>query len=266
MPEQFDKHNICAVIVTFNPDDKLERNINALTSQVDKILLVDNGSSDKKVIESFQSESIEVKLLDKNYGIGKALNEGIKYCCNRKYKLMLSMDQDTILFPDAVSELLEVINDGYSSAGINWDKRANNNQRVGYLITSGNLVNVEALKEIGGYNEELFIDSVDFDVSLRLRDHGYKLIKVAKALAEHHIGEDDGTTEGVYRHSVNRYFYISRNHYYILNKYWKRHPFFCLKKQMTFLREIWLIKKLDPEKEEKINQIRLGREANNKEI
>ena len=38
------KGRICAIMVTYNPDSPLEQNIRAVLPQVDKLIIVDNGT------------------------------------------------------------------------------------------------------------------------------------------------------------------------------------------------------------------------------
>ena len=56
-----------AIIVTYNPDvERLEENIKAIATQVDKVVIVDNGSDDQEfrsyIIRRF-SEMIKIRVL-----------------------------------------------------------------------------------------------------------------------------------------------------------------------------------------------------------
>lgn len=57
------------------------------------------------------------------------------------------------------------------------------------LITSGNIVNLEAWNKIGGYDEQLFIDFVDFDFTYRLHNAGYKICRLKWLYINHALGE-----------------------------------------------------------------------------
>lgn len=227
---------VCAVIVSYNPESILEDNIKSLLPQVGRCLIVDNGSSVRTPLEEYQKKyGVIVHYLQKNMGIAYALNVGLQYCVKNGFALMLSMDQDTVLNKNAVYVLLECMtNSGSASVGINWDNKIKKNQYVKYLITSGNLVKTFAAQQIGGYDNKLFIDSVDFDFSLRLVDAGYKLMKVAKAKAIHNLGNRQGDSNYI-THSVNRYAYIYRNHFYLCRKYIINHPLFVFKKNIILL-------------------------------
>ena len=263
----YNKHDICAVIVSYNPSDIILSNIESLLSQVEKCVVVDNGSENiHKIVKDLKSKVFDVAVLplEKNHGIAYALNRGYEYCINHEYRLMLTMDQDTVLDTHAVEKLLLALNSKKANAvGINWDKKISEDKSVDFLITSGNLVEVESIEKIGGYDEKLFIDSVDFDFSLRLIEHGYKLLKVADAYANHAIGEGltvkfFGKKITYFTHSPERYYYISRNHYYILQKY-SKHIVFCLKKRICFLYDKIRMVLLDEQRCEKMDMIRRGK-------
>ena len=251
---KFSTKDICAVIVSFNPTELLAKNVASLCNQVGQILIVDNGSEHTEVLDSIsENQHLEKRCLGRNFGIAYALNKGLDYCEEKGYKLILTMDQDTILENDAVYQLLRVMNKGkFSSVGFNWDGRANKNQIVRYLITSGNLVSVDKAKEIGGFDNNLFIDSVDFDFSLRLIEAGEKLIKVAKAKGTHNLGERQEGSRQYTTHSAQRYYYIYRNHFYLRRKYFKSHPLFIIKKDLALVYDLIKIMIWDNERKEKL--------------
>ena len=159
----------------------------------------------------------------------------------------MTMDQDSRLKDNCVLSLLKGINDGFDSVGPNYDNKqiSGDYKKVRFLITSGNLMTICALRSIGGFDGNLFIDSVDFDISLRLRKAGYRLAIVNDARMEHFIGERNTDNKGdeIFEHSVIRHYYIARNHYYILNKYFLFDPVFCIKKHISYIKSLAEVKK-----------------------
>ncbi len=261
--KNYSPEDICAVIVSYNPDQILENNIKTILQQGVKCVIVDNGSTQTELQEKV-SEAPDVTLIrfEENRGIAAALNKGLQFCIENSFLLMLTMDQDTVLSPGTIQALLDCMNRTEAeSVGINWDGKAEKDESVSFLITSGNLVSVEAAKSIDGYDEKLFIDSVDFDFSLRLTEQGYKQIKVAAAGAEHHLGEARQGS-GYITHSTQRYYYIYRNHFYLIRKYRRRHRAFCFKKQLALVYDLFRIILFDRERREKLAMLRKGyREA-----
>ncbi|WP_255465934.1 glycosyltransferase [Adlercreutzia sp. ZJ242] len=234
--------DICAVIISFNCDD-MEKTVESLISQCGCILIVDNGSKDdylahiRRVASSYNVGLIE---LGENLGQAAALNIGCEAAERAGFPLMLTMDQDSVLCDGCVQELLAGIEKGYASVGPNYCGKALRKRftDVRYLITSGNLVKVEAMRGAGGFTEELFIDSVDFDFSLKLRKQGYNLAMAKNAMMVHSIGD---RTEGlpghtILGHSVERHYYIARNQRYILYRYFAFDPVFCIKLWISGLR------------------------------
>ncbi|MEJ0107143.1 MAG: hypothetical protein WDO19_33470 [Bacteroidota bacterium] len=56
------------------------------------------------------------------------------------------------------------------------------------VITSGSLIQLDAWKETGGYNETLFIDEVDHEYCYRVKEKGYKVIQVNHVILNHQLG------------------------------------------------------------------------------
>ena len=264
---EWTKDDICAVVVSFQPDARLIDDLSSLLPQVAACVVVDNGSSGSDVMDrvkalvdegSKERASLDVIELGENRGIGAALNVGLSFCLDHGYGLLLTMDQDTVLAPDAVQALLETMYRHDSpSVGMNWDRQITADSEVRYLITSGNLVAADVAAAIGGYDEQLFIDSVDFDFSLRLSDHGYRMFKSAGALAEHRLGEKQGDSSYV-THSVDRYYYIYRNHFYLIRKHRKNHRVFCAKKQCALLLDMGKILCFDKDRKQKLQMLKKG--------
>ena len=247
----YKKEDVCAVIVSYNCDEIIKENIMSLKEQVAKTLIVDNASSvdSINIINMFCNDACVVVIYNKqNEGIGRGLNQGLAYAHDNGYKLILTMDQDTILDKEAVQRMLDVINTDrtISSVGPVYQIRKNNSLRkrlyskAAYLITSGNLTYVDKALEAGGYNEALFLDSVDFDFSLALRSNGGYLAIVHQSFMKHKIGEKETAKFLLFKfeilsHSPERHYYIYRNHVYILKKYFFKYPYLCSKKQLALI-------------------------------
>lgn len=87
---------------------------------------------------------------------------------------------------------------------------------IDFAISSGSLIPVSALDDVGFMDESLFIDHVDTEWCLRARSKGYKLFGVPAARMLHTLG-DKRTRFWLFRwrqvphHSPFRYYYILRN-------------------------------------------------------
>lgn len=224
---------IYAGIVVFNPNIKrLQDNLNAICCQVDRVILFDNGSSQqfkvKQVIKRYNNT--ELICSTKNLGIAAALNYLMKWGYDRKYNWMLSLDQDSVCDKDFVQKMKKnlipnsrqgivapIIKD--RNIGIVGHNPTNKIERVRTCITSGAFTNMNVWKEVGGYDEAMFIDSVDFEFCYRVRKSGYEVLQVHDVYLLHEIGESQRkrllfwnvTVNG---HSAFRKFYIAQNNIY----------------------------------------------------
>lgn len=61
------------------------------------------------------------------------------------------------------------------------------------IITSANLVKLDAWEKVGGYDEILFIDLVDVDFTYKLHLAGYKILKFPWLYFHHNLGEPKKT-------------------------------------------------------------------------
>lgn len=259
---KYSKKDVAAIIVTYNGGD-VRASVDSVLRQTAFGIIIDNGSNQETLdyLKEFEDKNAKVIRLEKNYGQAAALNVGMKAAKELGFSLVLTMDQDTILEDGCLKELLFCINEEYVSVGPNYKNIQKNAAfwKVRYLITSGNLIILDKLLEVGGFNEKMFIDSVDFDISLRLRKAGYKLAVVKNARMKHSIGEEmvgeDGNTHQ--EHSEFRHYYIARNHRYMIHTFWWVDPVFCLKLSISFLYYLSQVRH-EHNAKEKYKQIRKG--------
>lgn len=236
-------YSVFAVIITFNPKiETLRQNIVSVANQVDKLIIVDNGSDNLEEItqQVLSFKNATVSALGYNYGIATATNFGIK-----KLGTMgswgLILDQDSFFPENGVAtykkylELLKDYNIGMlvpayiernDQSNLSTNKYLSEWEFVDYPIASGSLVNYSAWKEISGYDENLFIDRVDDDFDLRMRLHSYPLIQVNSVRLDHAIGSIEvkklfGKNIVVYNHNTFRKYYQARNNIIFAKKHGK---------------------------------------------
>lgn len=218
-PDLFKKNeiSIAAIVVTFNPDERLIRSISSLVQVVNYILLVDNNSKNNDVLahvkQDLNNSKYEIIFLDSNRGIAGALNYGIQYILNKyNFTYILTMDQDTILNTKNLSVFINEANKRWKNVGLialGSDGTSKKHQlRVEkYAITSGNLISTVVLAKIK-FREEFFMDQVDFDFDYNLRSLGYIIILVEGYLLDHRLG----TRDGIFSHETPvRIYYMIRN-------------------------------------------------------
>jgi rhamnosyltransferase len=84
-----------------------------------------------------------------------------------------------------------------------------------FLITSGTLLNLKYIAEIGKMKESYFIDNVDLEWCFRAKSLGYDLVGTDEAVLYHAIGERSTSPlvrAGIMaQHNPSRTYYSSRN-------------------------------------------------------
>lgn len=228
---------VLAIIVTYNPEKKrLEDNLNAIVPQVQNIVIVDNGSDNIYDIKSITNRYGSAGIFNQqNKGIATALNQGLEYAKQHDYEYVLTLDQDSIASEGMVSSLMKSLfgNSQISIIGpqiqdINKSEKLLLKDEVVFvnsLITSGSLCVVNKLLSVGGFEEKLFIDCVDFEMCWKLRTAGYLIARLNKVDIKHEIGKRQ-KKRFIYRdvyvlnHNATRAYYMARNRIYILKKYY----------------------------------------------
>jgi len=256
------KNDVYGVVVTYHPNESLRRNVLVLLSQVAGVVIVDNGSHrDAKVYvaEMGNVDGVEIVENSVNMGIAYALNQGLARASASGYKLCLTMDQDSTLNGDCVSKMIDALNNNAKLVSVGPTYNGGNMRDVqpytekSYLITSGNLTYTDIAISVGGYNNALFIDAVDFDFALSLRSQGHKLAMVNGAKMEHRLGSLAEASIltlpiRIRTHVPVRHYYMFRNHCYLTRKYIWRFPGFLAKKQVALCKHLFECLLLHPNK------------------
>ncbi len=234
------RNKTCAIVTSFNDPTALGRCVEALVPQLDMIVVVDNKSEPEHrralaAVEAF--EKVLLHWAPENLGIGAAMNIGLAAAEAKGANWVLLMDQDSIAAPDMIANMLEAATRFPDAAfsptisRIGSQPAATAPVEVTYAITSGNLIPVAGLREIGGLDEGLFIDGVDFDLSLRLRRAGYRIFQVPQAHMVHSLGDGSSISGFLGRfytnHSPLRRYYMARNLVHNVRRHAPVFPKFC---------------------------------------
>ncbi|HTK55242.1 MAG TPA: glycosyltransferase [Gemmatimonadales bacterium] len=253
------REEILAVVVSFNGATTLRQTVTALLPQVGGVCIVDNGSeaaTAELLGELERLPDVSVVRLAQNQGIAHALNVGARRARETGRPWLLTMDQDSIAdagmvaaFQAALAQDPGMVSLAPVVAGAGPAPGAPV-EVVGYAITSGNLVKLSVVEEVGGYEESFFIDSVDFDFCLRVRRAGYRIHRVPGATMQHRLGEGRAVPRLLARfyseHSPRRRYYISRNILYMAQRHGRHFPLFILKLTLLHLGELVLAGWFDP--------------------
>jgi rhamnosyltransferase len=224
-------------IVSFNPDiDLLQSNIEAIKSQVEQIFVVDNGSDNVNAVENLADQYCSVQLIKntENRGIAAALNQCCEASAEDGCHWIVTLDQDSVCpehFVDGLSQFIDVEEKVGIVAPLVVDRSVGviGHHPTGYsevrtCITSGALTNLDLWKKLDGFDEQMFIDSVDFEYCYRVRKAGYKVIQTDQVQLSHSIGNASMCRFLFWKfknmeHSAFRDYYIAQNNVYYPRKH-----------------------------------------------
>lgn len=281
-------NSVCCVIVTYNIGEKFYNCFNSIYTQVEQVVIVDNGSTKETLNvldEISRSTTAKVIYNNENLGIAAALNKGIKFAEKNNYEWVLTMDNDSVSTEGMVEAMLNTyssISDdeksivatifpNYIEMGIasvkeeqvKSDKKPNGYEYIKVEVASGNLVRTEVFNKVGYFKEELFIDLVDNDFCFRVLELGLKHIKAYNAVLLHSLGESRKkkllfVSITSTNHSYIRRYYITRNRLYIWRRYKNIVPEIISEDKVVFIREIIKIMLLENDKYKKLKMIKKG--------
>lgn len=212
-------------IVTFEPNiERLHENLQSIASQVSRIYIYDNGSSNVdeiiRCLEEVRQVAVIPVLSSKNTGMSIALNSLSAMALRDGFQYILLLDQDSIATEDMVSNLVSQV--GAKRAMVCPLLSDRNNEHLtlhGEVIrtikraaTSGSLLYLPAFVDAGGYDERLFVDWVDFEFCDNLRNRGWQIVQTSNAVLIHEVGHQEPVFRGPGRDNegtkhVNRMFY-----------------------------------------------------------
>jgi rhamnosyltransferase len=249
------QYKIAAYITAYEDPKAVMNCINAIMSQsvvVEKLLILDN-SSKQPLLNLANQSNICIKFHPENIGIGTGLTWAITCSSEEKYDFLWTFDQDSTPDKDCLKHLLyayENLKYTHDSIGIiaptAIDYRSNNkipgalfyrdcfipyqpkNDEKYYAcdapITSGSLIFLPSAEKVVPPRADLFIDGIDLDYGLRLKQNGFHNFIVTTALMQHNFGNPMKIKflhkeRYLQIYSPLRHYYICRNHTYLETRY-----------------------------------------------
>lgn len=230
---------LAAVVVLYNPSDENLNTFSNYLDSIDKLYIVDNTDDDIERIKD--TDKIQYIKLNDNKGIAYALNIGAQKAIDDKFKYLLTMDQDSKITNEIINKMKDFLKKNkddkiglispYHDIDSDDPKKGDVEERI-EVMTSGNIINLDAYKDIGGYKDWLFIDCVDTDYCMNLNKHGYKVLRLNNIEMKHELGNLKihrlfGKDYPCYNHNPIRRYYIVRNNLYINQMYSDIYPDYC---------------------------------------
>jgi len=256
---------IVGVVVLYNPDESIIKNINSYINDIEKLYLVDNSENkNHDLINKIMSISDKCIYVDNNgnQGIAHALNVGARLAIENGADWLLTMDQDTSFSENDLikiqEELLAV--DITNTAIVSPSHYLGDDIKPFYneiVMTSGNLINLHLFGKIGEFDENLFIDSVDTEYCLRIYSMRYKIKRIPSVILNHNLGDIKeykilGVKFKPTNHNPIRRYYITRNRFYVWDKYNTLYPSFIKWEKMATVKELIKVILFEKDKLKKI--------------
>jgi rhamnosyltransferase len=258
---------VLAAVVTYNPDLTLPDHLAALSAQCD-VVVIDNGSSNLAWIEeAAASAGCRLLVNDANLGIAAALSQAARMAQEEGFDWLATFDQDSLCPPGAIATLLE-FERAYADGGrIGVLGMAQRDRALGRhyhhwidildetpgwrvlrtTITSGCMVRVALFRQVGLFDDSLFIDMVDHDFCMRARKHGWLVVESKQVVLEHSIGAAkeyklSGRRIVVTHHSPLRRYYMTRNQLEVYARYALFDPVWSAKGLLQFgIGIVWVL-------------------------
>lgn len=225
LPSTSASSELAIITVTFNPEiERLGRQLDTLPADA-WIVVVDNATTDEcyRTLEQRVASRPKTHLIrnTSNLGLATALNQGANYAMEqlRSVEYLLLMDQDSVPFPNAITQLLtahaELERQGlpvgcvgprlidcatglqhgfHRIKGWRWsrvypDETDHAPIECANLNGSGTLMRASLFSKLGGLDERLFIDHVDTEWAFRVLNAEFLLLGIPDARFDHAMGE-----------------------------------------------------------------------------
>ena len=255
---------IAAVVVCFEPaHEALQACLQALRAHPDvDVILVDNSETrEAQQAVAHVAAVLPAELIanGENLGVAEAQNQGLRRVHARGVPHALLLDQDSRLSCADIDVLRETLceltlcGERVAAVGPGFvDARtqrpfpflrsaAGRVQRVeasereapldcDVLISSGSLLSMAAVTQVGGLDSDLFIDYVDYEWCLRARARGWRVIGLPSVRMTHALGDEVRLVFGrqVLVHRPRRQYYLIRNALLLarrrsLPRHWRLH-------------------------------------------
>ncbi|MGH7094410.1 MAG: hypothetical protein ACREFB_12855 [Stellaceae bacterium] len=234
-------HRIAATIVLYRPErDALRGLVRSLAADVAHVFLYLNSALPPGWLEECAALACPAALATlgtgANLGLGRAYNEAAEAAHEAGCDLLLLFDQDSEPPPGMARRLAEAFDTAVGlcvavvgplpvapsgtyklppvaapAAGLPVGLRDS-----AFLISSGSLIDLAALAEIGPFREDFFIDGIDIEWCFRARARGYRCLMARTEKMPHRLGHGvtavkmlnlhliDNTPQRLFTHARNQ--------------------------------------------------------------
>lgn len=255
-----DKLKIAVIVLVYNGEEDLPDCLASLRKQETdfaeiELIFVDNASTDDSV-KWLERKKIKLIKSEKNLGWGGGNNIGLKYAIKNNFDYAVLLNQDTIVDPNWLEDLVKVakINKDFAcvqsrlmaypdkekinSLGNNlhylgfgfcagsyekWEDYKDNYQsdwkEIAYPTGAAMLIKTSVLKEIGLFDAYFFMYHDDLELGWRMRLAGYKIVLAPKSIVYHKYH---------FSKAIKKYYWMERNRFICLLTHYKWRTFLLI--------------------------------------
>lgn len=236
--------SIYAIIIIHFPEEvALRCLIEKITNYVDYIVIANNSASVKKINFSYERK-VKLFNLQENVGIGEAQNMCMEWAFNNGAEYIINFDQDSLPQNDLIYKLVNsyefLQKNGYkigivgpeykdsqthkTAVSKKYNEIANIDNKyflVPQIIHSGSLMSKSTYEKVGKYDENLFIDFVDFEYCWKCKHNNLSIFLIKDLFIFHNLGEGSNKLLdkfNIHKMSPFRHYYTYRNSIHLYKK------------------------------------------------
>lgn len=199
-----------ALITVYLPGEEVRHNVQCIARQVDRVYLCDNSPVSNQTLFEALSHNICYTFFGKNLGISAAFNRILKDPGNswQADDYVFFFDQDSLVGPEHIQTLLrthQALVDSGAAVGClgpayfdtssgqveiprTKTQLSPKNYAVSSIITSSMLCTYRSLRDVGFWNEHVFLDMADWDLCWRMTSAGKLCCLTEEVILQHSLG------------------------------------------------------------------------------
>ena len=217
--EYKNNYSIISLIVSHNPPDSIYKLISQLIKISYKIIIIDSSNIEtyQKMINYFKNNNNIIFVHEiKDYGLGNALNSGIKIAKEFFFDFLLIMEDDSFFDVMNINNIISEFVKIYSSNDVLYlsdnsikihDKFINIKTYIG--SNTGIIISFKLTKEIE-FRSDLFMDQIDIDFQYNIKKFGGNIIITRdKIIGRLPIGREN--KNNINTISIFRFYLLTRN-------------------------------------------------------
>lgn len=198
-----------ALVTLFYPDENTAKNIEKLSEQTTKIFLLDNTPENPCNERFSHIKNAEYIYFGENLGLSSAFNKALREITFVKESdFILFFDQDSCITEKFVQNLIsdfqklsrthnigllgpvyfDSTKKKYGGITKHCEKISQGIFKTTEIITSGMITTYKILKNIGFWDESIFLDYADFELCWRMISNGFEIFITENVLLNHFLG------------------------------------------------------------------------------